>query len=55
MKPRYTYNATEIEADAIDGALALTFRTDGEIDLTVLLSRALADQLMAQVARLQGE
>lgn len=37
IKPRHLYEATSAEVDRIDGLVALTFRTEGETDLTILL------------------
>lgn len=55
IKPRHLHNATSVEIDAIDTGIALTFRTDGEVDLTVLLPRALSYQLRDQLAPQSGE
>ena len=50
MKPRHLHNATSVEVDAIEAGVALTFRTDGEADLTILLPREVAYQLRDQIA-----
>jgi translation initiation factor 1 (eIF-1/SUI1) len=53
-KPRHLYNATAVDVDVVeDGeALAITFQTDGAIDLTVVLQGDHAKRLRDRIASL---
>ena len=56
IKPRHQYNATDFEISVTaDGeAIAITFRTDAEIDLTVSLHGDRAKRLRDQIDALSA-
>jgi len=50
IKPRYSYDATDVAVDAVQphGAV-VTFLTEGERDLSLVLSRELLVRLRSQI------
>ena len=49
-KPRYIYEATDIHVDrADDGSSVLSVPTNGDVDLSILLTAELLERLRARI------